>query len=180
MLRGLVMISITAGSAGCLWEPVQLAPDAGNADAAPIIQTVSPSGNQLFLSTFGGDPCVAEVTLFSVYSPRGEPLQASFFLNFDPPKNVNPLSIDGQTQFDLQGSQGVYSLATLQIRIDEFASQLNGQINVLQVFVSDDLANCPNPLTAPSPSSSGNQLLPCYTTQWVWAIEPVRCSIQGF
>jgi len=187
MLRVAAMtIGVSLLAPGCLWEPIQQAPVPGNGDTAPVIQAAAPSSNQLFLTGSGNDPCVARVGLPAVFSPRAAPLKASFFLNFDLPTNVEALSIDGQTQFALQsgGDPQAYFLPNQLIHIDDFITQLNGQTNVLQVFVGDDLDNCPYPSSVSQTvqaSPTSDQTLNCYTTSWTWVIEPFGCPVlEGF
>jgi hypothetical protein len=185
MLRvALTSLALASGTSGCLWEPILEQPDAGNLDAAPVIQQIIPPSTEIFLSTVGGDSCVARVGLPTVISPRAVPLQASFYLNANPPgANLQPLSINGQTKFDLQAAPGtpqLYSLSPQPIAIDEFSSQFNGHTNLLQVVVSDNLDLCPNPwslVRSTGSSSSDGQPLECYATSWAWVIEPNECSI---
>jgi hypothetical protein len=180
MLRAAACIAgFSLLASGCLWEPVEQAPVPGNGDVAPVIRSAFPSNNQIFLSDFENDPCVAQVSLPSVFSPRAAPLKASFFLNFDPTASVEPLSIGNQTQFDLQVSEvdsRVFTLRNQQIHVDDFIDQFNGQTNVLLVFVSDDLTRCPDPTAAVQPSSD-SPTLACYTTSWAWVIEPSQCPV---
>jgi len=187
MLRAVpTATALLLSAGGCLWEPIEEAAVPGNADAAPVIQKTLPNNHEVLVITSQHAPlCETQpITLESVFSPRGVGLTARFFLNYlDSSVPQEPLSIEGQTDFPLNASEGdqdVYSLPPVIVDLDDFVSQLSDQTNVLWVFVSDDFSQCPDPsqaIVTQQVSPSGTATLSCYTTSWAWVIDPNQCVL---